>query len=91
MLDVLKPALVDDKAKKNKDLKNIYKREKSSRKRIDDAEALERQQTLRDLDSAIHWKDRRRFLEFLRTGGIIDGSEKFRQLVELYDRLHSHW
>jgi uncharacterized protein YpiB (UPF0302 family) len=59
--------LVDDKAKKDKDLKNTYEREKSSRKGIDDAEALQRQRTLRDVDSAIHWKDRRRFLEFLKT------------------------
>ena len=82
---------MDDKVKKDKDLKDVYKRERSTRKRIDDPETLEKEQTLRDLESAIHWKDKRKFLGFLRTAGIIDGSEKFLQLVELYDRLHSRW
>jgi len=67
-------------------LKRVYKREKASKKRIDDLEAAEREQTFRDLEMAIHWKDKRKFLEFLRNAGIRDGSEKFAQLVELYDR-----
>jgi ribosome-interacting GTPase 1 len=82
---------VDEKPKKDKDLKEVYKREKASKKRLDDPEALKRRQTLRDVEKAIHWKDKRKFLEVLRAAGIIDGSEKFRQLVEIYDQLHSHW
>ena len=82
---------MDDKSKRDKEVRDVYKREKSSRKRTDDPEAMERQQTLRDLENAIHWQDKRKFLEFLRTAGISDGSEKFRQLVELYDQLHSRW
>jgi hypothetical protein len=82
---------MDEKAKKDMEVRDLYKREKSSRRRLDDPEALDRLQTLRDLEKTIHWKDKRKFLEFLRTAGITDGSEKFRQLVDLYDQLHSRW
>ena len=38
-----------DEGSKKKDLKRVYKREKASKKRIDDPEAAEREQTFRDL------------------------------------------
>ena len=82
---------MDEKAKKDRDVKGVYKREKASKKKIDDPEPMARRQTLTDLESAIHWKDKRKFLEVLRAAGISDGSENFRQLVELYDRFHSRW
>ena len=82
---------MDEKAKKDRDVKGVYKREKASKQKVDDPEAIARRQTLKDLERAIHWKDKRKFLEVLRTAGISDGSENFRQLVELYDRFHSRW
>ena len=50
-----------------------------------------RMEALRNLERAIHMKDRRKFLELLSKYGITDGSEKFRQIVEIYDRIHSSW
>jgi hypothetical protein len=82
---------VDEKSKKERDLKEVYKREKASRKRIDDPEATKRANVVKELERAFHLKDRRKFLEAIRTAGISDGSERFRQIVELYDRMHSRW
>ena len=82
---------MDEKSKKDRDVKEVYKREKASKKRVDDPQAIERMEALRNLERAIHMKDRRKFLELLRKYGITDGSEKFRQIVEIYDRIHSSW
>ena len=82
---------MDEKSKKDRDLREVYKREKASRTRIDDPEASELANSLKRLENAIHLKDRRKFLEAVRTAGISDGSEKFRQIVEVYDRIHSRW
>ena len=82
---------MDEKSKKNRDVKEVYKREKASKRRVDDPQAIDRLEALKNLERAIHMKDRRKFLELLRRYGITDGSEKFRQIVEIYDRIHSSW
>ena len=73
------------------DLKTVYKRDKASRKKVDDPEAQKRLQTRQRLEEAFEWKDKRKFLEAIRHAGFVDGSDEFRELVELYDQKHSRW
>ena len=83
--------MADSEDDRPEDLKTVYKRDRASRKKIDDPEAKKLLKTRQKLIEAFEWKDKRKFLEAIRRAGFADGSEEFRELVELYDQKHSRW
>ena len=83
--------MADAEDEKHEDVKTVYKRDKASRKKIDDPEGRKPLRTRQKLAEAFEWMDKRKFLEAIRHAGFVDGSEEFRELVELYDQKHSRW